>query len=83
MKNELSTTLTFLSPATTIAKWILLEVWLSREQAAELLVISLSALDRLIATGQLPVLRIGRRVVITTLELDRFVDRNLQTLGAQ
>lgn len=51
----------------------------SREEAAELLCISLRTLDRLIAEKRLSVRRIGRRVLITHEALLMFTKRDHPT----
>jgi excisionase family DNA binding protein len=51
----------------------------SREEAAELLGISLRTLDRLIAEKTLPARRIGRRVLITHDALLMFTKRDHST----
>jgi excisionase family DNA binding protein len=51
----------------------------SREEAAELLGISLRTLDRLIAEKTLPARRIGRRVLITHDTLLMFTKRDHST----
>jgi excisionase family DNA binding protein len=53
----------------------------SREEVAEMLNISLRTLDRLIATKQLPVRRIGKRALITWEVLKQFIRRD-HTTGA-
>jgi excisionase family DNA binding protein len=55
----------------------------SREEAAEMLGVSLRTLDRLIAEKQITVRRIGRRVLITRDTLAQFTKRNHQTGGVQ
>lgn len=47
----------------------------SREEAAEYLGVSVSTLDRLIDQGELPVLRIGRRVLLRESVLERYCQR--------
>jgi excisionase family DNA binding protein len=51
----------------------------SRNEAAEMLGISLRTLDRLIAEKQITVRRIGKRVLITRDTLNNFVRRDHQT----
>jgi excisionase family DNA binding protein len=51
----------------------------SREGAAGLLSISLRTLDRLIAGKNLPVRRVGRRVLITRDALEKFVKKDHET----
>jgi excisionase family DNA binding protein len=51
----------------------------NRDEAAEMLGISVRTLDRLIAEKQLQVRRIGRRVLITRDVLTQFVKRDHQT----
>ena len=55
----------------------------SREESAEILGLSLRTLDRLIAENQLPVRRIGRRVLITRDALETFTSRDHATGGVQ
>lgn len=69
------------NPAVTPTKLPLFQFKLqySRDEAAELLGVSLRTLDRLIAEKQLPVRRIGRRVLVTRDVLAQFVRRDHQT----
>lgn len=53
----------------------------SREEAAKILSISPRTLDRLIAEKELPVRRIGRRVLITRDALGKFIRRDHETGG--
>src|SRR5277367_5205501 len=53
----------------------------SREEAAEMLSVSPRTLDRLIAEKQLPIRRIGRRVLITHNALEQFTRRDHATGG--
>ena len=53
----------------------------SREEAAELLCLSLRTLDRLIALKELPVRRVGRRVLITYDALVNSAKRDHRTGG--
>jgi excisionase family DNA binding protein len=55
----------------------------SREEAAELIGISLRTLDRLIAEKQIAVRRIGRRVLIGKDVLAQFVKRDSRTAVIQ
>jgi excisionase family DNA binding protein len=48
---------------------------MSRHEAAASLRISLRTLDRLVAAGALPVVRLGRRVVIREDDLENLVER--------
>ena len=48
----------------------------SRKQAASLLSISLRGLDYLIARGKLHVRRVGKRVLISRQEIERFARRD-------
>lgn len=47
---------------------------LSREQAANRLGISMRNLDYLREAGRLPFIQIGRRVVFSPLDLERFIE---------
>ena len=47
---------------------------LSREQAAKRLGISTRNLDYIREDGRLPFIQIGRRVVFSPLDLDRFIE---------
>jgi excisionase family DNA binding protein len=51
----------------------------SRAEAAQMLNISVRTVDRLIAEKELPVRRIGRRILITRDVLTQFVKRDHQT----
>jgi excisionase family DNA binding protein len=53
----------------------------SRVEAAQMLSIGVRTLDRLIAEKQLPVRRVGRRVLITRDALERFIKRDHETGG--
>jgi len=55
----------------------------SREEAAELIGVSLRTLDRLIAEKQIAVRRIGRRVLIGKDVLAQFTKRDHRTLVVQ
>lgn len=55
----------------------------SREEAAELIGVSLRTLDRLIAEKQIAVRRIGRRVLIGKDVLAQFVKRDSRTAVIQ
>ena len=56
-----------------------LKLQYSRKEAKELLNIGLRTLDRLIAGKQLPVRRVGRRVLITGEALKQFTRRDHAT----
>jgi excisionase family DNA binding protein len=51
----------------------------SRNEARKILNISLRTLDRLIEGKELPVRRIGRRVLVTRDALEKFIKRDHQT----
>lgn len=53
----------------------------SREEAAAMLSISPRTLDRLIAEKQIPVRRVGRRVLITCDALEKFIKKDHETGG--
>lgn len=55
----------------------------SREEAAELIGVSLRTLDRLIAEKQIAVRRIGRRVLIGKDVLIQFIKRDSRTAVIQ
>jgi excisionase family DNA binding protein len=55
----------------------------SREEAAEMIGVSLRTLDRLVAEKRLPIRRIGRRVLINHDVLLRFVQRDHPTAVIQ
>ena len=67
------------SQAKALAELVQLGVLYTRAQAAELLAISPSKLNRLVATKQLTVLPIGRRVFINPSVLEGFMDRELDS----
>jgi len=48
------------------------QVLLSKRQAARTLSISIRTLDKLILTKEIPVRRIGRRVLVSRTALERF-----------
>jgi excisionase family DNA binding protein len=48
----------------------------SKSASAQLLDISIRTLENLITAGEIPILRIGRRVVISRRALDKFADCN-------
>jgi excisionase family DNA binding protein len=48
----------------------------SKSASAELLDISIRTLEHLITAGQIPIQRIGRRVVISRRALDKFAHSN-------
>jgi excisionase family DNA binding protein len=54
-------------------------IFLSRQIAAGMLDVSLRTLENLIATKQIPVRRIGRRVVISRQALEEFSRRDHAT----
>jgi excisionase family DNA binding protein len=54
-------------------------IFISRQIAAGMLDVSLRTLENLIATKQLPIRRIGRRVVISRQALDEFARRDHAT----
>jgi excisionase family DNA binding protein len=51
-------------------------VFLSKKSAASMLAISLRTLDNLIAAKEIPVRRIGRRVVVSRRALEEFARRD-------
>lgn len=53
----------------------------NRRESAELLSISLRTLDSLLARKELRFRRVGRRVLITRIELERFAKSNPSTRG--
>lgn len=53
---------------------------MTREEVAEALRVSLRKVDYLIADGELAHTKIGRRVLVSTHELERYV-RNLTRIG--
>jgi excisionase family DNA binding protein len=55
-------------------------IFISRQIAAGMLDVSLRTLENLIATKQLPIRRIGRRVVISRQALDEFARRDHATV---
>jgi excisionase family DNA binding protein len=54
----------------------------TRRQAAERLTISVPTLDRLIRTGELPVVRIGRSVRLAESDLHAYLTRHHTRTGA-
>jgi len=54
-------------------------IFISRQIAAGMLDVSLRTLENLIATKQLPIRRIGRRVVISRQALEEFARRDHAT----
>lgn len=54
----------------------------SKKEAAEALGVSLRTVDNLIGQKQLPVRRVGRRVLIPAVEVERFTRRDHQTRPA-
>lgn len=52
---------------------------LRRHEAAKRIGISLRALDKLIASGALPVVRVGRRVVVLPADVDAFLNARRST----
>lgn len=71
--------LTKIQPSQPVIPAALHKLQYSREEAAELLCISLRTLDRVIAEKRLPVRRIGRRVLITYEALLAFTKRDHPT----
>lgn len=55
------------------------KILFSKLASAEILDISVRTLENLIAAGEIPIQRIGRRVVITRQTLDKFAHRNHPT----
>jgi excisionase family DNA binding protein len=53
----------------------------SKRQAAEALSVSLRTVDNLISRNQLPVTRIGKRVLISWQALEQFADPSAQRQG--
>ena len=51
---------------------------LTLNETAALLSVSVPAVRRLIAAGQLPHIRFNRRLLVDTKDLDRFIDRSRQ-----
>ena len=54
------------------------ELLLSKDRAAFLLSISVGTLEGLIARGDLPVRRVGKRVLIPRAALEEFAQRDLE-----
>jgi excisionase family DNA binding protein len=50
-------------------------ILVSKKSAAELLSVSVRTLEKLIAAGELPVVRIGRRVMIASDAVEKFARR--------
>ena len=48
---------------------------LGREEAADYLSVSVRVVDRLLASGQVQKLKIGRRTVVKVEELDAYISR--------
>jgi excisionase family DNA binding protein len=46
---------------------------LSREAVARTLSLSVRSVERLIGSGQLPTVRLGRRVLVSQSDLERFI----------
>jgi excisionase family DNA binding protein len=67
------------NPAVSAADRFQFKLQYSRGEAAEMLSISPRTLDRLIAEKQLPVRRIGRRVLITRDALEKFTRKDHET----
>jgi excisionase family DNA binding protein len=67
------------NPAPVAADLFRFKLQYSREEAAEMLSIGLRTLDRLIAEKQLPIRRIGRRVLLTRDALEKFIKRDHET----
>jgi excisionase family DNA binding protein len=59
------------------------ELVVTREEAAEALRLSLRTLDRLLATGQISIRRVGRRVLIPRSEIERFAGEHASVRVAQ
>lgn len=57
-------------------------VVLNKKEAAQVLGVSLRTIDRLIALKELPVRRLGRRVLIPRIALDNFLRRDHPTKAA-
>ena len=57
-------------------------VVLNKKEAAQVLGVSLRTIDRLIALKELPVRRVGRRVLIPRTALDNFLRRDHPTKAA-
>lgn len=55
---------------------------LNKKEAARILGVSLRTIDRLIALKELPVRRLGRRVLIPRSSLDNFLRRDHPTKAA-
>lgn len=55
----------------------------SRDEAARALSISVRKLEQLIQSSQLRVVRIGRRVLISSAALEEFVASQLKTFSSQ
>ena len=53
---------------------------LSKREAAWLLSLSVRSIDYLIARGELPVRRVGKRVLIPQREMERFIRRDHVTV---
>jgi len=67
-------------PATNLFQF---KLQYGRDEAAEMIGVSLRTLDRLIAENHLSVRRIGRRVLVTRDVLVQFTKRDHPTGGAQ
>lgn len=53
---------------------------LDRMAAAQYLSISIRLLDRLVSDGEIPVVKIGRKPLFRTVDLDRFLERKLHSV---
>ena len=51
------------------------QILISRQDAAKALSISVRSLDYLIAQGKVPVRKVGKRILIPRVALERFGDR--------
>ncbi len=49
-------------------------------EAADILAISIASVRRLIAAGQLPLVRFNRRVLVDAKDLDSFIERSKQRI---
>ena len=56
--------------------------YLSRVAAAKYLGLCARYVDRLVASGKLPVVRIGRRVLLDAADLDKFMAAHKTAAGA-
>ena len=83
MNNRFAHNLSSSSQAKALAKLAEQGVLFTKDQAAELLAISRSAFNILLATKRLQGLRIGRRTFIVPAALERFLDSELYVGGAR